>query len=348
MPHLPASHQAPLNMHIRRSPLWLATVLVLLCAFAAQARSPAAVAADGINARRWPVRVLSFTLTNQDAADVYAPWVGHRRRDRHADRFPLLAVLQGANVDKQQYSTLGTELARHGFVVVVPNHFRRFDGIPFPVLFSEVEVVTAVYDSLLAADMDPDSPLFGIIDTTRMGVVGHSLGGRVGLEALAGVCSINLCSAYDVTNDADADGFDDDGFEPPAALQTGAFYGTNLVNFVGGLDDLDVAAAALVQGSLDGIATPAEAAASYPLLEPPSALITVNGANHYGVCDDNNPPDALPDFSQPTLEQRVGNLAIARWTSFWLQAQLLDDPRAQRWLYTIGGAFSGIVDVQTD
>jgi len=49
-------------------------------------------------------------------ADVYFP-----KASAADDAFPIVVFLQGANVDKSDYSGFGTELARFGFVVVIPN-----------------------------------------------------------------------------------------------------------------------------------------------------------------------------------------------------------------------------------
>jgi predicted dienelactone hydrolase len=215
-----------------------------------------------------PVKDLAVTLPNGDEADVYAPVVMPRMRQRFEDAFPVVALLQGALVEKGQYRRFGRLLASQGFVVVVPDHLRIFPGIPVPVRFSEVGVVTAVYEGMLAADADRHSPLYGIVDTDTMGMVGHSLGGFVGLYAIAGECNWQICTEPGGT------------YEPPSALRAGAVYGANLVDFDGSLIDLDTsrASVALMQGSLDGIAAPEDAEDTYPILEPPRALMTLNGA----------------------------------------------------------------------
>ena len=274
-----------------------------------------------------PVQDSTLSLPNGDEADVYAPVVPPRARDRFADGFPLVALLQGARVANGQYRRFARLLASQGFVVVVPDHLRSFPGIPAPVRFSEVGVVTAVYDGAVAADRDPRSSLYRIVDTDTMAMVGHSLGGFVGLYAIAGVCDPQICGEPGGT------------YEPPAALRAGAVYGTNLVGFDGSLIDLDTSRApvALMQGDLDGINAPVKAQATYPILEPPRALIELHGANHYGICDDNSPAGATPDPIDPTLPQWEANFAIARWIGLWLRAQLKDDPWARFWVYRGGG-----------
>jgi dienelactone hydrolase len=284
------------------------------------------------------VQEFPVTLPNGDAADLYVPRVSRWSRPWLEDAFPLVAVLQGALVDKSEYQRLGRRLAALGFVAVIPNHFRNFPGIPVPVLFSEVGVITSIYDAMVTADADPDSPLYLIVDTERMGMVGHSLGGFVGMHAIAGVCDPQICTEPDGT------------YEPPEALQAGAVYGANLIDFDGTGIDLDTSSApvALVQGRLDGIAIPQEAQATYPLLESPRALISIDGANHYGICDRNNPPGATPDPLQPTLSQSAANFNSLRWIGLWLRAFLKDDPWADIWLYDIGGSFNGVVDAIVD
>jgi hypothetical protein len=89
-----------------------------------------------------------------------------------------------------------------------------------------------------------------------------------------------------------------------------------------------------VQGSLDGVATPEEAIATFNLIQtPPKALITIKGSNHYGITNVNNPPSAIPDKSSPTLEQAQSIEAIAEWTGNFLRAHLYQDQDAYQRIY---------------
>jgi alpha/beta superfamily hydrolase len=60
-------------------------------------------------------------------------------------------------------------------------------------------------------------------------------------------------------------------------------------------------AVALMQGTRDGVESLANVLRTYPTLETPRRLITIEGANHYGITNGNNPFDAQPDFSPSTL-----------------------------------------------
>ena len=105
-----------------------------------------------------------------DLADVYFPDVSAAD-----DAFPIVAVLQGAGVDKGFYFEFGTQLARFGFVVVIPNHFQVIPPPPVPVLFPDQDVILDVLAQMVEEDgkKKNQSPLSGIVDTTRMGLVGH-------------------------------------------------------------------------------------------------------------------------------------------------------------------------------
>jgi len=281
-----------------------------------------------------PVQRLAMTLPNGDAADVHLP--RGAAPDCFGDALPVVAFLQGAFVDKADYSEVAGLIAAQGFVVVVPNHARTLPPFPQPVLFAEVDTVNAVYDATAAANADPDSPLYRIVDTGHMGLVGHSLGGAIGLYAIAGLCQPGIGSSDPAT------------YRPPAALKAAAVYGTNLIDRRSGEFrgvDTSAAAVAMLQGSLDGIATMDKARQSYEALARPRALVVIEGANHYSICNRNNPPGAEQDPAEPGLPPDQGHDLIAHWTGLWLRAELLGDETARSGFATGGGAPDGAVKV---
>ena len=94
----------------------------------------------------------------------------------------------------------------------------------------------------------------------------------------------------------------------------------------------------LVQGSLDGRATPADGLATYDRIATgPRAYVEIEGTNHYGLTDDNPPPTALGDLNDPTLDQDVALAAVARWFGLFLRATVLDDGAAHRFVFENGG-----------
>ncbi len=105
------------------------------------------------------------TIIARDPADIYFPI----RLDinSHRDLLPVALLLQGANVDKSNYSLFANILARYGFIVVVPNHLRKFPPIPGlgkDILLPEQHQIMNVLDHMKAENSDISSSLFDSID----------------------------------------------------------------------------------------------------------------------------------------------------------------------------------------
>lgn len=105
--------------------------LVFIAAVFSLISLPSQIRADDSSSDDTPVPELSIQtlsnvgLANGDLADVHfpnIPAIPTHLRDAFTDTFPIVALLQGANVDKAQYKPFAHRLARRGFVVVVANH----------------------------------------------------------------------------------------------------------------------------------------------------------------------------------------------------------------------------------
>jgi dienelactone hydrolase len=254
------------------------------------------------------VDVFTTALLSGDQADVYHPASGT------PDSFPIIAFLQGGLVDKSLYSGFANALASAGYVVVVPNHFTLL-GPPPAQLFSSQSVVTDVLASMTAADADPASPLYQVVDTNNLGVSGHSFGGAAALYAVEGSCLPPFCFGF---------------FMRPPQLKAAAVYGVNTVNPAGILLDVNTSAApvALLQGSVDGRATPAKAAQTFGLMETPKGLLTFDGLNHWGIADVQNPAGNTPDPSVQTRDQSWGIAKTAKYAQVVFDAYLKGDKGA--------------------
>jgi dienelactone hydrolase len=271
--------------------------------------------------------VASYETTiaaNGDPADVYYPVPGGSEGE--GVRFPVALLLQGADVGREHYEGVAGLIARYGFIVVVPDH--QSIGFAGAGLYAEQSEAAEVLAHMWAEDGDALSPVAGAVDTGRLVLVGHSYGGLCGLNIVRGVCEPPTCVGLT--------------FDRPAELVGAAFYGTNAaLPFVGTVISTienDAIPLALVQGTLDGKALPADTQDAYLMIQdPPRAYVGVVGANHYGVCDEDNPEGAAADSSAPAIAQDVAIETIARWSAMFLRAFVLADPAALDYMTDTGG-----------
>lgn len=261
-------------------------------------------------------RYTTTIAADGDSADVYFPSLP--KSYCNSTEFPIALMLQGALVDKSDYSNFAKQVASYGFVVVVPNHERTLvgpNGQAVTGLFPEQGQVNDVLAQMKVEDLNASSPLFKIVDTTKLGLMGHSFGGAVGLGATQKeICVPGICSR---------------DYTRPPELKAGIFYGTNFRNQQTGeflpINNEGVPLG-LIQGSLDGVALPINSQRTYEqILHPPKVLISVEGANHYGITNEDN---AARDPNRPTLNQAAATKAIARSSGLFLRATLLGDRSA--------------------
>ncbi|MFC5001156.1 alpha/beta hydrolase family protein [Dactylosporangium cerinum] len=261
-----------------------------------------------------------------DPADVYHPNTSSPHQP-----WPVVLLLQGANVGRANYAGFARKVASYGFVVVVPDHTRVIFGVPG--LYADGAEATWTVAWAAAENARAGSPLQGQIDAGKLLLTGHSFGGAAGLGLSTGLSTPP---------------FTDLPIPAPPQLKAAAFYGTN--NAVPGSPVIPPVAntipVALIQGAADGVGSPANGLGTYSvLLGVPKLYVSVTGANHYGITDAQNPAGARPDLSPQTLNQADGVENIARWAALWLRAQL-GDPVGTAWVYGIGDAVDAGVETQ--
>ncbi|MEM6751585.1 MAG: alpha/beta hydrolase [Cyanobacteria bacterium P01_C01_bin.38] len=270
---------------------------------------------------------------NNDLADIYFPETKNSNSNNNS--FPVALLLQGANVDKSSYSEYASIVARYGFVVVVPSHPRNLPQFGFNGLLPETSQINDVLEQIKTENSDSASPVNGIVNTEKLALLGHSAGGAVGLSAIANLCiQPILCEG---------------SFEQPEELTAGIFFGANLRNqateeFIP-INNSGIPTA-LIQGTLDGIGLPIRAEKTYDNIQnPPKALVSILGANHYGITNTNNPDGPFPDPNNPTIPQDVAVETVARWSGLFLRASVLDDQKAFNYVYSIGDGLDKNVEV---
>jgi len=279
--------------------------------------------------------VASYSTTisaNNDLTDIYFPNPSNLKNGNYS--FPVALLLQGANVDKSNYSNFASTVASYGFVVVVPNHLQSLPQFGFTGLLPDTSEINAVQAQMVAENSNAQSPVAGVVNTQKLALLGHSQGGAVGLSTIGNTCIFLLCSG---------------SYSRPTELAAGAFFGANLRDqntqqFIP-INNSGIPIA-LLQGSLDSRAIPANALLTYDQIQnPPKALITVLGANHYGITNTNNPNGSIPDTSTPTIAQDVAVETVGRWSGLFLRASVLDDLDAFNYVYSSGDALDPNVSV---
>ncbi|MDD5034786.1 MAG: alpha/beta fold hydrolase [Methylococcaceae bacterium] len=114
-------------------------------------------------------------------------------------RFPLIIVSHGFGASSFLMSKISLALASHGFIVVAPNHpgSTILDGsadIPH-ALALYAQDVPFVIDQMLVQNKsgrDSDNPLRGHINTGKIAVLGHSLGGFAAYSGASGYANADL------------------------------------------------------------------------------------------------------------------------------------------------------------
>ena len=95
--------------------------------------------------------------------------------------FPLVVLSHGFQLNGEGYNVLGDRLASHGFVVVSPSYGDSlFAALSHTAL---AQIVVATIDWAAAQNTTTGSPLFGHIDLDKIGVTGHSRGGKQSIYA---------------------------------------------------------------------------------------------------------------------------------------------------------------------
>ena len=256
-----------------------------------------------------------------DPTDIYYPIVSDPSTST-----PVALLFQGAFVDQADYSIYASTVASYGFTVVVPNNLRTV-ALPgensFTGLIAEQGQVRSVLDFMTLENANPGSPVAGLLDTNSLGLLGHSLGGAVGIASVQDNCFIVLCA---------------DSYSFPEEVKAGIFYATGFDFIEVGLPGVppinNQAPIGLISGTRDSVIPLGSSVETYNnILNPPKLFVEIDGANHYGITNEDNP---LREPVRPTLEQEIATETIARWSAAFLSAYVLNDPEALAYISFFG------------
>jgi dienelactone hydrolase len=249
---------------------------------------------------------------SNDPANIYFP------KGNPAKSLPVVVISQGAKVDKSNYTKIAKTLAGYGFAVIVPNHKRMVfvDNNFYP----ETSSILAAFKHVVTEAGTAGSPVNGLVDTGKLAIVGHSFGGVVGTNMIGNTCMFPFCTPP---------------YAVPAELKGGVFYGTSLKGPIGPIPATANAGrgVALIQGSVDGKNKAADARDTYDKVAgAPRAYILLNGTNHYGVTDTDNPAGADADAVATSLPQAAANDLVGTYAAAFLRATVLNDAAAKAFL----------------
>lgn len=253
--------------------------------------------------------------------------ISGKKREDFTDAFPMVPLLQGGNVPRAQYSEFAKELASFGFVVVVPDLKQAFGPPGSPELyFTSQWVPNWVATDLAQRDADVDSPLSLIVDTNSMGVSGHSFGAAAALATVQGTCQPPFCFGPPFA------------YQRPAALKAAVVHGFQNCDPTAGqcfYPNTSAAPTMIVNGGLDDPGAPTLTA--YQSLELARGLVVIDGANHFGLTNQDLSSPTGPNPEPNELTQAESIRHTARWTAIWLRTHLLGDEAATKLAFESGG-----------
>lgn len=231
--------------------------------------------------------------------------------------YPLVVVAHGFVLPASEYASYARRLASFGYVAVAPDY-------PNHALDPNHELMA--HDLLAAIDWakqqsaEGSSPLAGQVDDSRVGITGHSLGGKLSILAASEDARVKALLALDPVDSSGSctSNCPTAASKLPLAIPIG---------FLGETTDATA-------GSSGQACAPAadNFQSLYALTAAPSFAITVNGANHMSFVDDTscfacgfcNPAtashDAVLELARAEVvafyEQHLrGNAGYAAWTT---------------------------------
>jgi predicted dienelactone hydrolase len=228
--------------------------------------------------------------------------------DRTNGPYPLLVFSSGFDIAPEAYAALLESWATAGYVVVDPTYPLTGPGSPEGV--DEADIVNHPADlrfvitSLLQASTASGGPLSGLIDASKVAVVGHSDGGDVSLATATNSCC-----------------------RDPRVKVAIILSGAELTSFGGTYYQSGSVPLFVVQGTNDTLNPPACSVQLYNAAPPPKYYLSLLGAGHE------------PPYLQPGTDQSV----VQEATKDFLDGYLKGSAVARAALSSIGSSSSQTV-----
>jgi signal transduction histidine kinase/predicted dienelactone hydrolase len=250
--------------------------------------------------------------------------------------FPILGFSHGNGGMRQQSLFLTEFLASHGYLVVAPDHPNNnvYDGVDMdPEVIAQVAYdrpgdISAALDFAASLDGTPDQ-LLGMLDTERMGVLGHSFGAWTSVMLAGATATASLFGPLPEGAPPPPWQLGDPRIRAAVAMTPGGYGGIG----DDGLADL-VAPVLYMAGSLDETLPPEQEAR--PLYEgspAPAALLTVEGAGHFTF---SNLCQILEDFGDGCGEGFIPSEEafpiVDAYSAAWVGRWVRGDERYEAWL----------------
>lgn len=254
---------------------------------------------------------LSLTITNPDngdeiATDVYYPSVGEEIDPVNAP-YAALVFARGFLSSSGNYSGNGRHLASWGYIVLVAD-------FPSEDIEARAADVQYLLSYLEAENVNAASIFYNCIDTSRFGLLGHSLGGLTTLMASARDPRVQVAVALDPVN-------------PPEQMATPWDY---------------AAEAPQVHAPLAVIGAPSQTCNSsanynsmYPVLgSNHKALWVIDGASHCDFVDFTSSLESFFCYLICGGQYSAERVQLARrYTTAWLNYYLREQPEYFSYLY---------------
>lgn len=219
-----------------------------------------------------------------------------------ASSAPTVIVMHGYFRNGSFHAEMARTLASRGFVVIVPDMPCGAGGCDHE---ANAMQLAALFDWAIAEAADASSMIAGMVDSTRLGLVGHSWGGLAVHLATAMDARVRAVVLLDPNDD-----------------------GTDGLDVAGDIAVPNAQLLADVPGGCNSAWRPTE---TYAATAAPKLQVTVAGSGH---CDPEEPGDGFCPVACGSGDPSKSTV-FRRYTIAWMACFLAGDPAMAPWL---GGA----------